>query len=191
MASTSTATSTSTSTSTSSSAPTIPSTTPSTSATVNTWTTLATVTSAPPTVATPSVPVTVGAETPASPSSSPSVVSTTSAPAPTDPTIATSQPPSAAPALVATVADGRVRLGEPTTVQATGFAPGERVTANLHSTPRLLGVLAADETGVVRLTVTVTIYDGAGNHDVVFVGEMSGTVAVGLIALAQTSPATR
>ena len=79
---------------------------------------------------------------------------------------------------MATVADVRVVFGEPTTVHAAGFAPGERVTATLHSTPRLLGVLAADETGAVRLTVTVTVDDGPGNHDVVFVGERSGTVAV-------------
>ena len=184
MASTSTAASTSTSTSTSSS------TTTSTSSTTTTPTTLATVTSAPPTVATSPVPVTVGTETSAPPSSSPSVVSTTSAPSPTNSTGATSEPPSAAPELAATVADGQAMFGEPTTVQAAGFAPGERVTATLHSTPRLLGTLTADEIGAVRLSVTVTIDDGAGNHDVVFVGERSGTVAVRLIAVAQTLPAT-
>jgi hypothetical protein len=81
-------------------------------------------------------------------------------------------------------------FGEPTTVHASGFAPGERVTATLHSTPRLLGTLTADETGAVRLTVTVTIDDGAGHHEVVFVGERSGTVTVGLIAVTQTLPAT-
>ena len=89
------------------------------------------------------------------------------------------------------MADGQVILGEPTTVQAAGFAPGERVTATLHSTPRLLGTLTADEGGAVRLAVTVTLDDGAGIHDVVFVGERSGTVAVRLVATAQNLPATR
>jgi hypothetical protein len=53
------------------------------------------------------------------------------------------------------------------------------------------GRCAADETGAVRVIVTVTVHDGPGSHDVVFVGERSGTVAVGLIAIAQTLPATR
>ena len=105
---------------------------------------------------------------------------------------ATSAPPSAAPALVATVADGQVMS------RRTHHGPGRRLrsrrtraTATLHSTPRLLGTLTADESGAVRLAVTVTIDDGAGSHDVVFVGERSGTVAVRLIATAQNLPATR
>ena len=81
-------------------------------------------------------------------------------------------------------------LGETTTVEAAGFAPGERVTATLYSTPRLLGTFTADVTGAVRLTVTVSMDDSAGHHDVVFVGERSGTVAVDLVAVAPTLPAT-
>ena len=185
MVSTSAPTTTSTTTTTT----TLPTT--STSIATSTSTTFVPVTSTPATAATSLVPTTVAPDNSAAPSSSPSIVSTTSSAAPTNPTVATSAPPSAAPALVATVADGQVMLGEPTTVQAAGFAPGERVTATLHSTPRLLGTLTADERGAVRLAVTVTIDDGAGSHDVVFVGERSGTVAVRLVATAQNLPATR
>ena len=97
--------------------------------------------------------------------------------APTNPTVATSAPPSAAPALVATVADGQVmsrrsppRSRPPASLPAN--ASRRPCTRRLDCSARSPPTKAV----AVRLAVTVTLDDGAGSHDVVFVGERSGTV---------------
>ncbi|WP_208006796.1 hypothetical protein [Aeromicrobium phragmitis] len=57
---------------------------------------------------------------------------------------------------------------------AGGFEPGERVTVTIHSTPRTLAVLVADEHGAVEGTVRVPSDIAAGAHTITLTGQRSG-----------------
>jgi hypothetical protein len=61
-------------------------------------------------------------------------------------------------------------------VVATGFKPGERVSATVYSEPYSLGSATADSTGRVTFTATLPTSVEAGSHRVVLVGESTGTV---------------
>lgn len=81
-------------------------------------------------------------------------------------------------------------MGQSITVTASGFDPGEAVSATLFSTPRTLGTRSADDTGRVTVTFEIRADDGAGAHRVVLVGATSGTVEVALTIAAAELPAT-
>ena len=78
-----------------------------------------------------------------------------------------------------------------------GWNVATRVVA-LYVTDPATGVVAGPDSLSTRvfgsigmLKVAVTVADGAGDHEVVLVGEQSGTVTVRLVAVAQALPATR
>lgn len=54
----------------------------------------------------------------------------------------------------------------------TGFKPGEKVTVTLHSEPQTVGTFTADENGTVTATFTLPAGTAAGEHDLVFEGDM-------------------
>ena len=78
------------------------------------------------------------------------------------------------------------------TFGVTGFAAGEQITVTLHSTPRALGTVTADASGVASITFEVLAADGAGEHRVEFSGP-SGTFSVPftLVLPEQSLPVTR
>jgi hypothetical protein len=67
-----------------------------------------------------------------------------------------------------------VEPGKPVTITADGFAPGEKVSATLHSDPVALGTFVADSAGKVTATVTIPTGTAAGRHEIVLVGQTSG-----------------
>ncbi|MCZ2812679.1 hypothetical protein O2W15_14670 [Modestobacter sp. VKM Ac-2979] len=54
----------------------------------------------------------------------------------------------------------------------TGFKPGEKVTVTLHSDPQTVGTFTADGNGTVTATFTLPAGTPAGEHDLVFEGDM-------------------
>ncbi|MFJ4167054.1 collagen binding domain-containing protein [Microbacterium sp. NPDC089698] len=58
-------------------------------------------------------------------------------------------------------------------VTGSGFAPGEPVQVELHSTPISLGTVTAGADGVVDTTVTIPADAPAGAHRIVLTGQMS------------------
>jgi hypothetical protein len=88
---------------------------------------------------------------------------------------------SSAPASSSAGASGAVELAKSTvsqggqdTATGSGFTPGERVSATLHSTAIALGTFTASRAGVVRFTFTIPAGLAAGAHHVVLVGATSG-----------------
>jgi hypothetical protein len=81
--------------------------------------------------------------------------------------------------------------GERVTASASGFQPGEQVGVVLHSTPRSLGTVSADDGGVATVTFTILDDDEVGMHEIVFTGAVSGTVSVSLQIVGATLPMTR
>ncbi|WP_069386638.1 esterase-like activity of phytase family protein [Cellulosimicrobium cellulans] len=70
----------------------------------------------------------------------------------------------------------RVRPGGTFTATASGFAPGEWVSATLFSTRVDLGMFRADASGVVTATVTLPADVAPGTHRFVLVGQVDGRV---------------
>ncbi len=75
-------------------------------------------------------------------------------------------------------ADGvTVEPGGSVSAAASGFAPGETVGETLHSTPVTLGSVVANGNGEITATVTVPFGTTAGQHEVLFTGQISGVTA--------------
>ncbi len=70
-----------------------------------------------------------------------------------------------------------VEPGESISTQASGFAPGETVEETLHSTPVSLGNVMANGNGEISATVTVPLGTPAGQHELLFTGQISGVTA--------------
>jgi hypothetical protein len=87
--------------------------------------------------------------------------------------------------------DTTLAVGERLVVTAAGFAPGERVTATVHSDPVEIGAKDADASGRVRFEWTVPAGMSAGVHTVVLAGANSGSVEARFaVAAAKTLPLT-
>ncbi len=71
----------------------------------------------------------------------------------------------------------QVRPGGGLSVTATGFAPGEQVRIELHSTPVVLGSARADATGSLHATVSIPGDVVGDTHELVLIGETSGRSA--------------
>ena len=69
---------------------------------------------------------------------------------------------------------GDLRPGGTITVQAAGFAPGERVDAALFSARTDLGSARADASGAVTATLTLPTTTTVGTHRLVLVGQAAG-----------------
>jgi hypothetical protein len=65
-------------------------------------------------------------------------------------------------------------------VVATGFSPGEEVTATLYSQPRSLGRHSADAAGRIEFSWAIPADLEPGTHTLVLQGERSGQVSVSL-----------
>jgi len=87
------------------------------------------------------------------------------------------------------VTPGTVTQGGTVTVHGSGFTPGEKVRAVLHSTPLALGTWTADSAGRVTHSATVPARFAIGAHTVVLTGVTDGRTAQG--ALTVTAAPTR
>ncbi|KDA04778.1 hypothetical protein DC31_05540 [Microbacterium sp. CH12i] len=67
--------------------------------------------------------------------------------------------------------------GADITLSGAGFAPGETVKIQLHSTPVELGSATASTDGTVRATVTIPVETDGGQHEVVVTGQQSQLTA--------------
>jgi hypothetical protein len=75
--------------------------------------------------------------------------------------------------------DPTLAPGQTVTVQASGFAAGEAVSATVHSVPETLTPATASSTGTVAYTFTVPTDLAAGAHTLVLAGATSAhTVTV-------------
>lgn len=63
-----------------------------------------------------------------------------------------------------------VRGGDTVDITVTGLAPGSTVTVTVHSAPRSLGTLTADDRGTVSGPITVPTDLESGRHDVILEG---------------------
>ena len=71
----------------------------------------------------------------------------------------------------------RAVVGASLELVLSGFAPGETVRVELHSTPVLLGEVQADASGRAALAVNIPAGTEAGQHSLVALGLSSGTRA--------------
>lgn len=85
-----------------------------------------------------------------------------------------------------------VRQGGKQTVTGVGFSAGEKVSAQLHSSPVSLGSVTASTTGVAMVAFTVPASLAAGSHSVVLTGATSGltSTATFTVTNAPAAPAT-
>ena len=72
-----------------------------------------------------------------------------------------------------TLSTAAVQPGGSVHVTGSGFAPGEPVGIELHSTPVVLASVAANGDGVVDTTVTIPADAPVGDHQIVLAGAMS------------------
>ncbi|MDQ1123188.1 fibronectin type III domain-containing protein [Microbacterium trichothecenolyticum] len=126
-----------------------------------------------------------------SPTATPTPIAT---PSPTgSPTVRPTDVPTATPTVAPTVAPTTAPTGAPGTgsesevllstreatpgsalrIEAGGFAPGEHVSIELHSTPVLLGTATADDEGRIRARVSIPADAEPGEHRIVLVGATS------------------
>jgi len=82
-----------------------------------------------------------------------------------------------------------VAPGATQTATAAGFAPGETVSAVLHSDPVDVGTFVADAEGEVSLQFIVPVDTPTGEHSLVLTGQTSSAVAEGTFLVASASPA--
>ncbi|MCC2031167.1 copper amine oxidase [Microbacterium allomyrinae] len=82
-----------------------------------------------------------------------------------------------------------VAPGATQTATASGFAPGETVSAVLHSDPVDVGTFIADADGTVTAQFIVPANTPAGEHRLVLTGQSSSVVAEGTFTVASASPA--
>ncbi|MEZ3160545.1 hypothetical protein AB1K54_08330 [Microbacterium sp. BWT-B31] len=88
-----------------------------------------------------------------------------------------------------TFGQAEVAPGVTQTATAEGFAPGETVSAVLHSDPVEVGTFIADEEGVVNTQFIVPIDTPFGEHRLVLTGQTSSDVAEGTFTVVSVSPA--
>ncbi|NYD68019.1 copper amine oxidase [Agromyces atrinae] len=100
---------------------------------------------------------------------------------PTNPTTPPTGTPTTPPAPTGTVSFGQseVTAGGTQSVTASGFTPGESVSAVLHSDPIDVGTYIADEDGDVVFQFVVPASLETGSHSLVLTGQTSSTVAEG------------
>jgi hypothetical protein len=82
-----------------------------------------------------------------------------------------------------------VTAGGSITVTGTGFAAGEQVAGELHSTPVPLGNVAANSAGTAVFTFAVPASIGAGSHSVVMTGA-SGLTSTVTFTVTAAAPVT-
>jgi LPXTG-motif cell wall-anchored protein len=76
-------------------------------------------------------------------------------------------------------------------VTGAGFSAGEKVSVTLHSTPVTLATLTATSTGAVSGNVVIPSDTAVGSHEIVLLGETSGSTATaGLTVTAATTTTT-
>lgn len=92
-------------------------------------------------------------------------------------------------ALPVTFGSGDVAPGATQTFTASGFTPGESVSAVMHSDPVNVGTFVADASGTVDAQFIVPFDAAPGQHRLVLTGQTSGVVAEGTFAVAQAAPA--
>jgi len=73
-----------------------------------------------------------------------------------------------------------VKAGGTTTLSGSGFAPGEKVCALIHSDPLDCGCVKADADGTATFSVAIPADFAVGSHTAVFAGETSGSVSAPL-----------
>ncbi|WP_404434086.1 hypothetical protein LG299_05980 [Microbacterium lacus] len=105
-------------------------------------------------------------------------------PAPTEPA-----PTTPAPTNTVTFGQSEVAPGATQSATASGFAPGETVSAVLYSDPVDVGTFIADSEGAVDLQFIVPSSTPAGEHRLVLTGQTSTAVAEGSFTVASASPA--
>ena len=132
-------------------------------------------------VATATLAVTAAPSPDPSPSVTPSVTPTPTPSVTPTPTPTPSVTPSASPSVQpgaprVVVTPTTVGVGDQLTIRVTGFAPGERVQVELHSTPVTLGTITVDAQGSGTLVTRVPSVP-AGAHTVVVKGLSSGVEA--------------
>jgi DNA-binding beta-propeller fold protein YncE len=94
------------------------------------------------------------------------------------PTTATATTAAVAGNPVASVGLASVVQGGTQSVSATGFAPGESVTAVMHSDPLTIGTKPAGANGEVSFTWTIPATATPGAHTVDLTGSISGALTV-------------
>jgi PKD repeat protein len=87
----------------------------------------------------------------------------------------------------AVVTPTAVEQGASATATATGFTPGETVSATVHSNSVDVGQVVAGPDGSVHLTFTVPEDLAPGTHELVLVGQTSGHTTVGAFTVIASS----
>jgi hypothetical protein len=109
-------------------------------------------------------------------------------PTPTDAPPADGEP-TPEPTNPITFGQAEVAPGATQSATASGFTPGETVSAVLHSDPVDVGTFIADEDGEVSAQFIVPADTAAGEHRLVLTGQSSAVVAEGTFTVAEASPA--
>lgn len=135
----------------------------------------------------------------ASPSPTASPTGTPTTEPTTEPTVAPTTTPTGgptgdptetpAPTLPITFGSPEVAPGATQSATASGFAPGETVSAVMYSDAVPVGTFLADSTGTVNAQFIVPGSTPAGQHRLVLTGQSSTTVAEGTFAVTAVSPA--
>ncbi|WP_334152428.1 MSCRAMM family protein [Microbacterium sp.] len=84
---------------------------------------------------------------------------------------------------------GSVRAGGDIAISGTGFAPGEKISFELHSDPIALGSLTADAQGVLKGSLRIPVSAPVGAHTLVALNAQS--VAVASAALQVTAASSQ
>ncbi len=88
------------------------------------------------------------------------------------------------------MASTSLTVGGSTTVTASGFAPGEAVTAVLQSAPLTIGTFVASAGGGVNFTLTIPSAFATGTHILTLTGQTSGRSASQQLTVTAAAPAT-
>lgn len=145
------------------------------------------ITPTPTTTPTPTASPTTGptTEPTATPTTGPTTAPTTG------PTPGESGTPTAAPTVGSIVFGApQVAPGGRQTATASGFAPGETVSAVLHSEPVDVGTFVADDSGTVTASFTVPSGTSTGEHRLVLTGQTSSASAEGTFTVTAAATAS-